>query len=163
MEYPIENWYTDGACSGNPGRGGWASIHLTPCFDGYILECMEGIEQNTTNNRMELRAMLETIALAAKHSNIWYNIYSDSAYVVNICNDWIFTWAAKGWKRSKDQPIENLDLIQELYMYLKQPFVNFSIHKIPGHANILGNELADALATNNINKLDKIKKDYKID
>mgnify|MGYP002624807520 CR=1 FL=1 len=162
MNRPIENWYTDGSCSGNPGPGGWGSVHLIPDSNKYILEYMKGTEQNTTNNRMELTAMLETVAFVAADPDTWYNIYSDSAYTVNICNNWIFTWAAEGWKRSKDQPIENLDLIKELYMYLKQPFANFSIYKIPGHANCVGNELADALATNNINKLNKIKKDYEI-
>ena len=118
---------------------------------------------NVTNNQMELQAILHAFKhIISKNPEEDFVIYCDSAYCVNICNDWIFTWAKNNWINSKKEEIKNIDLIKELYSYLKIDFPNFKIEKIPGHSNILGNELADALCSNNEAKFVKIKKENNI-
>ena len=118
---------------------------------------------NVTNNQMELQAILHAFKyIISKNPEEDFIIYCDSAYCVNICNDWIFTWAKNNWINSKKEEIKNIDLIKELYSYLKIDFPNFRIEKIPGHSNIIGNELADALCSNNEAKFVKIKKENNI-
>ena len=151
----IINIYTDGGCSGNPGPGGFgvAAFQNDKLIYEYNKMC-----SNTTNNREELKAILHAFELSQTiyKNNICY-INSDSAYCVNICNNWIFNWYNNNWKRSKGKDIENLDLIKSLYKYITLDFFNCQVIKTKGHANILGNELADALATNNIRKINEIK------
>lgn len=151
--------YTDGACKGNPGPGGFGviSVKNKEVQYKYSESC-----DNTTNNREELKAILHVFELADKNPNLYYIIMSDSAYCVNTINDWIFKWSNNNWKRSNNQPVENLDLIQSLYKYLIKDFWNCQVMKIKGHSNIINNELADALATNNINKFNKIIKENNI-
>ena len=84
------------------------------------------------------------------------------AYAVNICNDWIFNWSKNNWLNSKKKEIENKDLVQNLYLYINKNFLNFQIRKTRGHSNILENEFADALATNNEKKYKKLIKDNSI-
>lgn len=118
---------------------------------------------NVTNNQMELQAILHAFKyIISKNPEEDFIIYCDSAYCVNICNDWIFTWAKNNWINSKKEEVKNIDLIKELYSYLKVDFPNFRIEKIPGHSNIIGNELADALCSNNEAKFAKIKKENNI-
>ena len=118
---------------------------------------------NVTNNQMELQAILHAFKhIISKNLEEDFIIYCDSAYCVNICNDWIFTWAKNNWINSKKEEIKNIDLIKELYSYLKIDFPNFKIEKIPGHSDILGNELADALCSNNEAKFARIKKENNI-
>lgn len=166
-------YYTDGACSGNPGPGGFAVVRLAKEYIPSI-----GVEklfipfyynkyfENTTNNRMELEAIIYALKTCSiGYTNYHYIIYSDSAYVVNICNDWIWKWADNNWKRAKNKPIENLDLITELYhilLELKENNFTFEIKKCNGHSGILENELADALASNNMVKFNKLIKENNI-
>ena len=82
------------------------------------MEAYYGREENTTNNRMEMMAVLKCMELAAADKANNYICYSDSAYVVNMCNDWIRKWAQNGWQNSKKQTVENLDLVKKIYNYL---------------------------------------------
>lgn len=140
-------FYTDGACSGNPGKGGFGVICIK---DRGILYIYSKQCENTTNNREELKAILHVL----KHmycAAIEITIFSDSAYCVNMLNKWIWDWAENDWKNSKGREVENIDLVKELYQYLRKA-KNIMIVKVDGHSGILGNELADALATNNKTK-----------
>lgn len=158
-------FYTDGACKGNPGPGGFGIVELVSTtretYEDYIENINIGFKhseqcEDTTNNREELKAILAVFELAAADEDNEYVIYSDSAYAVNIINDWIFKWARNNWVNSKGNIVENLDLIQTLYKYVSINFFNCQVKKISGHAGIVGNELADALATNNLSKFEKI-------
>lgn len=156
-------FYTDGACSGNPGPGGFGIIELSTClretYSSYIESYSLNYEysercENTTNNREELKAILHVLKLAAAHPKEGYIIYSDSAYAVNSINDWIRGWAANGWVNSRKVTVENVDLMQEIYKYIDLD--NYLIKKIRGHDGELGNELADAAATGNSRKRDEL-------
>ena len=110
---------------------------------------------------------LEAILVALNSIQLWYKqeeciIYSDSAYCVNICNQWIQNWAKNNWVRGKNEEIKNLDIIQEIYKYINVDFPNFIIKKCAGHSNIIGNELADALASDNQAKFKTILKENNI-
>jgi len=164
-------YYTDGACSGNPGPGGYGVIRLSTCYSqtyGGIIPRYDLREiytesfENTTNNRMELMAVIKVLELAAADSEHFYTIISDSAYVVNMCNDWIRGWAAKDWKRAKNKPIENIDLVQKIWSLINREFPNFEIVKCTGHGGILANEIADAVAASNKTKFWKLIKDNQI-
>ena len=103
-----------------------------------------------TNNQMELRALVHKF----EGQNVL--IKSDSAYCVNMFNDWIYKWHTNSWKRPGNKEIENLGIVKEIWEYCKIDYPNFRVDKIPGHCGILGNELADALAVNNEAKIKKI-------
>lgn len=162
-------FFTDGACSGNPGPGGYGVIELSTCLretiDNYIesyslnYEYSESFE-HTTNNRMELMAILHVLKIAAEHPGEDYIICSDSAYAVNSINNWIRGWAAKGWVNSKKVTVENVDLMQEIYKYIDLD--NYTLKKVSGHSGELGNELADAAATGNGKKRDDLINKYHI-
>ena len=101
--------YTDGACSGNPGPGGWGAVLM---FQGKQKE-ISGGAKNTTNNIMEITAVIEALKLLKESCKV--KIYSDSAYVVNAFNEhWIEGWIAKNWQNSKKEPVKNKELWQEL-------------------------------------------------
>ena len=146
--------YTDGACSGNPGPGGFGLVAV----DGKIVKYAYNEEcEETTNNREEMKAILHAFEYACKHFRFEdVLIYSDSAYCVNMINDWIWTWAKNGWKNSKKKTVENLDLVKELHKYLTMEFFPCQVIKVKGHDGNMANELADALATNNERKYQKI-------
>ena len=150
--------YTDGSCRGNPGPGGWALIRLDKKDDKLVMRPPHfDTKEQTTNNEMELRAVLEAVEMALLDPNLEYHeCYCDSAYVVNICDSWMITWALNGWTRNKNQPIKNLKLIQALYEKFTKPFCNFSIYKVKGHNGDIGNELADAFATGDMIKVSTI-------
>ena len=150
--------YTDGACSGNPGPGGFG---VAVYKDGELIKTISKRTEDTTNNREELKAIITALELIPSFSPIenftdiknyfiveQIRIYSDSSYCVNICNDWIYTWESNNWTRAKGKPIENLDLIKNLYKHLIKDYKSFIvfIEKIPGHSGIEGNEMADKLA-----------------
>ncbi len=151
--------YTDGSCCGNPGPGGYGVVVLNE--DETKLVIMEyDTNEQTTNNRMELTALIWAINYAIDHvkDGHSYIIHCDSAYCVNICNDWMWKWAKNSWRNSKKQIIENYDLVKEIYdLYDKEVFIhNFKVEKTDGHSGIIGNELADAAATRNWNKFEEI-------
>ena len=131
--------YTDGACSGNPGPGGWAAILE---FGPHRKE-ISGYMAGTTNNRMELFAAISALGALKEPCNV--RLYSDSAYLVNAFNDhWIEGWKKKGWKKSDGTPVENQDLWQILLLQTKKHHVEF--HKVKGHADHPQNNRCDELA-----------------
>lgn len=150
--------YCDGSARNNGKEnncGGWGlAIFKNETLINYFGEQVE----NTTNNRMELIALLKALEISQKNKDEEVIIYSDSAYCVNIFNEWIWGWAAKNWIRANNKPIENLDLIKQLWKYRNIEWENFQIKKISGHTGIIGNEIADAVATQNENKLKTIFK-----
>lgn len=140
--------YTDGACSGNPGLGGFGGILM---YGEYKKE-FDGAEENTTNNRMEMRAVIEGLKML-KYPCI-VDVYSDSAYTVNaFLNGWIYAWQKSGYKKADNKPVLNADLWQELYALTKTHEVTF--HKVEGHADDEYNNRCDALARGAIVKLRK--------
>lgn len=158
--------YTDGACSGNPGIGGWSCLNYN-AEDQTICDIFWGKDDLTTNNRMEILGLLQALELAIdKYKDCDVTIYSDSAYVVNMFNDWITKWASNNWIGSSKQEVKNLDLVKQLYEYKKIEFPNFGVYKVKGHNNELGNELADAIAIfakiEDTTKLAKILKENNI-
>lgn len=132
--------YTDGACSVNPGVGGWGAVLM---FNGYEKR-ISGAEGSTTNNRMELTAVIEGLKCLKEPCEV--DIYSDSAYVVNaFLNGWIYGWEANGYIKSDNKPVLNADLWQELYALTRKNKVHFT--KVKGHADNEFNNLCDRLAT----------------
>lgn len=149
------NIYTDGACAGNPGKGGYGVVASRN--EEVIYTYASYCEDITTNNREELKAILHALFLTqTKFRNEQCVIYSDSAYCVNIFNEWIKNWARNNWMNSKKKIIENDDLVKEMYKYTELDFPNFRVAKVPGHAGVLENEIADALASKNNKKLTKL-------
>lgn len=154
-------FYTDGSSKGNPGPGGYGVVEYD-IQSNRIFYIYSEYFKNITNNQMELKAILHVIKLAAADKENSYLVYSDSAYAVNSINIWMYGWAQNGWVNSKKKPVENLDLIQEIYSYLEFPMENFDLRKIDGHSGYLGNELADALATGDMKKKEELKHKYSI-
>ena len=140
MKYTI---YTDGACSGNPGPGGWGVV----IFDNNNKQKnISGSEKNTTNNRMELSAAI--MALKKIKTNSEVIIYTDSTYVKNGITEWVLKWKENGWKNSNKKPVKNKDLWIKLNNLCKK---NAIIWKwVKGHSNNKYNNLADKLATDAI-------------
>lgn len=158
-------FYTDGACSGNPGPGGFGVVQIYTEWRETYTEYIESKSvpykyseqcENTTNNREEMKAILHVFEIAANDPDNQYIIYSDSAYCVNMINDWIWGWAKNNWKNSKKKEVENLDLVLQLYKYINKDFFNCQVYKCQAHSGIIENELADALATKNDVKFKKI-------
>jgi len=138
--------YTDGACSGNPGPGGWGAILMINENKKEI----SGGNKNTTNNIMELTAVIEALKLLKRPCNV--NLYSDSAYVVNaFLQNWILGWIKNGWKNSNKEDVKNKELWQELISLTKVHNVTF--HKVKGHADNKYNNRCDELARNAIKNL----------
>ena len=137
MKYTI---YTDGACSGNPGPGGWGAV----IFDNNNKQKnISGSEENTTNNRMELSAAI--MALEEVNSNSEITIYTDSTYVKNGITEWVLKWRENGWKNSNKEPVKNKDLWEKLDNLCAQNTIYWKWVK--GHASNKYNNLADELAT----------------
>ena len=131
--------YTDGACSGNPGPGGWGAILM---FGNTKKEISGGLD-NTTNNVMELTAVIESLKMLKRPCKV--DLYSDSAYVVNaFLQKWIYGWIKKNWKTAGNDPVKNKELWQELYSLTKIHEVTF--HKVKGHADNEFNNRCDELA-----------------
>ncbi len=131
--------YTDGACSGNPGEGGYGIVLM---FNGARKEVNKGFKL-TTNNRMELLAVIDALKLLKEPCGV--KLYSDSKYVVSAIKEgWLIGWIAKGWKNSKKEPVKNIDLWKELIPLIEKHEVEFIWVK--GHADNVENERCDELA-----------------
>jgi ribonuclease HI len=146
--------YTDGACSGNPGPGGWGAILS---FAGKEKE-LKGGELHTTNNRMELMAAISALEALTKPCEV--DLHTDSQYVRNGISSWINNWKKNGWKTADKKPVKNVDLWQKLDAALKQHKVRW--HWVKGHAGHPVNERADQLARDAIDELrDKVARGVK--
>ena len=140
--------YTDGACSGNPGPGGWGAILM---YKGNKKE-ISGGKKNTTNNEMELTAVIEALKMLKFPCQV--DLYSDSAYVVNaFLQNWIGNWIKNNWKTSSKEPVKNQELWKELYELTKTHQVKFI--KVKGHSDNEFNNRCDELARNAIDKVEK--------
>lgn len=131
--------YTDGACSGNPGAGGWGAVLL---FGDHKKE-LSGSEAETTNNRMELMAVIQGLSQLKYPCEV--EIYSDSAYVVNAFNqNWLDSWEKNGWRKADNKPVLNADLWQSLLALTRVHTVQF--RKVKGHSDNELNNRCDELA-----------------
>lgn len=146
--------YTDGACSGNPGPGGWAVVFNThnDC------ETMSGHERETTNNRMELMAVVKAYEkiLSGKVRGTSFELFSDSAYVVNAINScWLDKWQLNGWQTTRGEDIKNKDLwvrFNKVRARLMQKGIKIRVVKIKGHAGNAFNEYVDELAKDEVRR-----------
>lgn len=137
--------YTDGACSGNPGPGGWAAILMYKDVKKEIF----GGQKATTNNIMEMKAVIEALKLLKYQCKV--EVYSDSAYVVNAYNqDWIINWKKNNWRNSNKEPVKNKELWEELDNLVNKHEVDFI--KVKGHSDNEYNNRCDELARKQIAK-----------
>ena len=137
--------YTDGACSGNPGPGGWGAILI---YGSHQLE-LSGYQPQTTNNQMELYAAI--VALEKLKEPCCVTLYSDSAYLINGFNQrWIDNWSKNGWKTASKKPVENQQLWRQLLELREKHQITWI--KVKGHADNPWNNRCDALATGEIKK-----------
>ncbi|OWW22325.1 ribonuclease HI [Noviherbaspirillum denitrificans] len=130
--------FTDGACKGNPGRGGWGALLIA----GTHKKELYGGEPNTTNNRMELRAVIEALTALKRPCEVI--VHTDSQYVQKGISEWIHGWKARGWKTAAKEPVKNADLWQALDAAQARHKIEW--RWVKGHAGHDGNERADALA-----------------
>jgi ribonuclease HI len=137
--------FTDGACRGNPGPGGWGALLRY----GEVERELYGGERETTNNRMELRAAIE--ALKALKESCRVSLTTDSVYVRNGITSWLDGWKAKGWKTASRKPVKNVDLWQALDQQNQRHQVEW--HWVKGHSGHRENEIADRLANRGIDEL----------
>jgi ribonuclease HI len=137
--------YTDGACRGNPGPGGWAALLQM----GEHEKELSGAEALTTNNRMELMAVIR--ALEALKRPVQVRLYTDSQYVRRGITEWLRAWKARGWRTADRKPVKN----QDLWQLLEEASAPHQIewHWVPGHAGVPGNERVDRLANEAIDAL----------
>lgn len=132
--------FTDGGCVPNPGEGGWGVVHVA---DGQVLAQLHGRAPDTTNNRMELTALIEGVRLLPTDSEV--TVFTDSQLCVSTINDWAAGWERRGWKR-KTGAIKNLELVQELYA-LKGERPGVTLAWVKAHSGNRWNEYADSLAS----------------
>ena len=131
--------YTDGACSGNPGPGGWAAILIYNNIEKEVV----GGQKDTTNNKMEMMAVIKGLEMLKEPCEV--EVYSDSAYVVNsIEKGWIYSWRKNGWKKADKKEVKNIDLWERLLKQLEIHKVTFN--KVKGHAQDELNNRCDKLA-----------------
>ena len=148
--------YCDGGCRPtNPGPGGYGVVVFNE--NDEIENYINNTYNETTNNRMELTALLEAIKIAFFNEGEFI-IYVDSAYARNSILTWVHNWIKNGWMTSKKQPVLNQDLIVKIYDLYYGEFLNtrVKIEKVAGHSGIVGNELVDALSKNDIDKFNNI-------
>ena len=137
--------YTDGACSGNPGKGGWGCVLI---YKEHQKE-FSGYDPETTNNRMELTAVIESLKKLKEPCKV--DLYTDSAYVSNaFLNNWIEAWKNNNFKTANNKLVQNLDLWQQLLSLCETHDITF--HKVKGHSDNALNNLCDKLATDQIKK-----------
>lgn len=139
-EGPYDGIFTDGACSGNPGPGGWGVVWVR---NNEVLQQDYGHEDRTTNNRMELRALIAAYSMVPDGAEL--DIWSDSNLCVRTVNEWAAGWQKRGWRR-KTGPVENLDLVKEAFQ-LSRKHPGVTLRWIKAHNGSRWNEYADALAT----------------
>ena len=140
-EGPHEGMFTDGACSGNPGPGGWGAVWVQ---DGEVVDQRHGQDAQTTNNRMELAALIAAYEMLPPDEEI--TIWSDSNLCVQTINQWAAGWKRKGWTRGKNKPVKNLELVKRAYhLSLARPLAK--LRWIKAHNGSRWNEYADSLAT----------------
>jgi len=137
--------FTDGACKGNPGPGGWGALLVT---EGHERE-MHGGEKATTNNRMELTAVIRALETLNRPCDV--DLYTDSQYVKNGIQSWINTWKRNGWKTAERKPVKNAELWHELDALVARHTVRW--HWVRGHSGHDGNERADALANRGVDEV----------
>lgn len=130
--------YTDGACLGNPGPGGWAALVRV----GTESTTLSGGDPSTTNNRMEMQAVIASLSHLTEQFEI--QLYTDSRYVINGINDWIDTWSMNNWRTANRKPVKNKELWQELYARTQGHSITW--HWVRGHSGDQFNELVDRLA-----------------
>jgi ribonuclease HI len=138
--------YTDGGCRGNPGIGGWGVWLRYGDHD----KKLKGSEKDTTNNRMELTAAIKALE-AIKSSTIDIDLYTDSKYVMSGINEWIKGWKLRGWKTANKKPVKNVDLWQQLDEVNTKHNVHW--YWVKGHSGDIGNDIADELANQAMDKL----------
>jgi ribonuclease HI len=148
--------YTDGGCSGNPGPGGWAYVIVTETFQGEKIAAQEqGGEKNTTNNRMELTAVISALRALKKSDDVprKATVYTDSQYVQKGITEWISNWKRNAWRTSDKKPVKN----QDLWMELDSLAGEFSLvwEWVRGHAGIEYNELCDRMTQEAIRSVNK--------
>jgi ribonuclease HI len=146
--------YTDGGCLGNPGPGGWAYVMILGTFQGEkIIAQDQGGEKETTNNRMELTAVIQALCALKKMNNVprKASLYTDSQYVQKGISEWIQTWKRNSWKTSDKKPVKNKDLWTELDSLAGEFSVNWEWVK--GHAGNKYNELCDKMTQEAISSL----------
>ncbi len=138
--------YTDGACSGNPGKGGWGAVLI---YNG-ITKTISGASENTTNNQMELMAPIKALELLKRPCKV--KLYSDSAYLVNaFTNGWIYNWQKNGWKTANKSDVKNRDLWEKIYGFTKVHEIEWI--KVKGHSTNEYNNLCDKMAVEAYKKL----------
>ena len=142
--------YTDGACKGNPGPGGWGA--LLRAADGAEKELCGG-ELETTNNRMEMMAVIEALSALKRPCHVM--LFVDSQYVLKGMTEWLHGWKAKGWRTAAKQPVKNVDLWQRLDALVHQSEHRIEWQWVKGHAGDPGNERADALANRGVEQLSR--------
>lgn len=130
--------YTDGACSGNPGPGGWGALLQFEKVEKEIF----GHELNTTNNRMEMVAAIQALKALKKPCQV--ELYTDSKYLQLGITQWVNQWVKNNWHKSNNQPVKNADLWKELYSELQKHYIMW--YWVKGHSTTKGNEAADRLA-----------------
>jgi len=139
--------HTDGACKGNPGPGGWGVLLRSGATEKELF----GGEPSTTNNRMELTAVIE--ALAALKRPCQVSLYLDSEYVRKGITEWIHGWKARGWRTASKQPVKNVELWQRLDELVSSGGHRIEWHWVRGHTGNPGNERADALANRGVDQV----------
>lgn len=137
--------YTDGACRGNPGPGGWGALLS---YDGHDRELCGG-EEKTTNNRMELMAAIEALNALSRSCHV--ALYTDSNYVRQGITQWMHNWKKNGWKTAAKKPVKNAELWRALDQACQRHEIEW--HWVKGHAGNAGNEAADALANRGIDEM----------
>ena len=138
---PDTGIFTDGASEGNPGPGGWGAVYVV---DNEVVEEAKGADPYTTNNKMELTALISGLGMAP--TDLPIDVYTDSQLIVNIVTKWADGWEARGWTKKSPGPIANLELVKEAHaLHQQKPLAR--IQWIKAHSGYRWNEYADALAT----------------